>query len=326
MMGLSLPFSASLPPVQVVLWPLLFGLGVYLLATSQPIGKPRPDLRERLRRLDVDERIRAQASHVEVRPLFASRLLEAMLRPVVDDVGRLVQQALARLGIGGGQDLARKLRVVRPGVDPAQFAGEKVLSAVIGAALFPLMNLAGVHPFGQWPAWSALAGGVAGYLLPDWQLEQRLGARRTLALMELPSVLDLLTIAVSAGLALEQALSLVARQSTGMVAQELQEAAREMALGRTLVEALDALAERNAVPELAGVASQLRAAHEQGLPLAQALSAQAEALRERQRLRVLEAGGKATVQMILPVAVFILPVLFVILLVPAAVELMRLGG
>jgi tight adherence protein C len=80
------------------------------------------------------------------------------------------------------------------------------------------------------------------------------------------------------------------------------------------------------VPELTRVVAQLRAAHEQGIPLVQALSLQSESLRDRQRLRIVEAGGRATVQMVIPVAVFILPVLFVILLVPAAVQMMHLGG
>jgi tight adherence protein C len=86
------------------------------------------------------------------------------------------------------------------------------------------------------------------------------------------------------------------------------------------------LAARNAVPELTSLVSQLRSAYEQGIPLSQALAAQAEALREQKRLRIVEEGGKATVRMILPVALFILPVLFVVLLVPAAIELMQLGG
>lgn len=145
--------------------------------------------------------------------------------------------------------------------------------------------------------------------------------------MELPTILDMLTIATSAGLALEQALVQVARQGAGTVARELQQVTREMALGqRTLVEAFEAMAERNAVPELTGLASQLRAAYEQGLPIVHVLSTQAEALREQKRLRIVEEGGKASVRMIIPVALFILPVLFVVLLVPAAVELINLGG
>jgi tight adherence protein C len=322
-----LPLDPSAFQARVLLWPLLFGLGAYLLLTAQPLGRPKPDLAERLRRLDVDERIKLELGRRAARPLFASRLLEVMLRPVLDDLGRLVRAALARVGLAAGRELERRLRVARPGVEPAQFFGEKVVSGLIGLALFPLMNWLGIHPFGPWAVWTWAAGFLVGFLAPDWQLEQTLAVRRTRCLMELPTMLDMLTIATSAGLALEQALVQVARQSAGTVAQELRHVSREMALGqRSLVEALEAMAERNAVPELTSFASQVRAAHEQGIPLVQTLSVQAEALREQKRLRIVEEGGKATVRMILPVALFILPVLFVVLLAPAAIELMRLGG
>jgi tight adherence protein C len=325
LLGLALDPGAFQP--RVLLWPLMFGVGAYLLVTAQPIGRPKPDLAERLRRLDVDERIKAELGARAVRPIFASRLLEVMLRPVLDDLGRLLQTALARVGLAGGRELERRLRVARPGVEPAQFFGEKVVSGLIGLALFPLMGWLGVHPFGPWPLWAWAAGFAVAFFAPDWQLEQTLAARRTRCLMELPTILDMLTIATSAGLALEQALVQVARQSAGTIAQELRQASREMSLGqRSLVEALEAMAERNAVPELTSFASQVRAAHEQGIPLVHTLSLQAEALREQKRLRIVEEGGKATVRMILPVALFILPVLFVVLLAPAAIELMHLGG
>ena len=328
---LDVSFDAAALQWRVLFWPLLFGIGAYLFVTapSQRIGRPKPNLRERLRRLDVDERIRDELERRgDVRPMFASRLLERMLRPVVDDLGRVLQAWLGRAGLAGGEDLARRLEIARPGVDPRQFIGEKVVAGAIGLAFFPVMNVLGVtlHAFGPWPGWAWVTAGVAGYLAPDWQLERRLAARRTAAVMELPSLLDMLAIAAAAGLALEQALARVAAQSSGNVAQELQQAVREMTLGSTLSGALESMARRNAVPELTSVAVQLRAAHEQGLPLAHALGVQAETLRERKRLKILEIGGKASVKMLLPVALLILPVLFVVLLVPAGVEMMRLAG
>ena len=312
--------------LRVLIWPLLFGLGLLLLFTAQPVGRPKTDLAERLRRLDVDERMRAQVLHRDVSPVFASRTLELILRPVLDDAGRTLQSVLGRFGLGGGAALERKLRLARPGVEPSQFFGEKVAAGLIGLGLLPLMNALELQPFGPWPVWTWVAGFGAGFLAPDWQLEVRLTARRTLAIMELPALLDMLTICVSAGLALEQGLEMVVRQGAGVVARELRGVTREVALGqRTLIEGLEAMAERNGLPELSTLVSQLRAAHDQGLPLVQTLAAQAESLREQKRLRILEAGGRASVRMLLPVALFILPVLFVVLLVPAGLQLMSLG-
>ncbi len=314
-------------PAEVVLLPLLFGFGLYLVLTAQPLGRPRPDLLERLRRLDVEERLRAHATETDTRTIFTSPLLERMLRPLLDDLGGLLRTVLTRFGLPVGDELERKLRVARPGVSATQFFGEKAASGLVFLCLFPFMNLLGIHPFGEWPLWVWSLGFGVGFLAPDWELERRLAARRSAVAMELPAILDMLTIATSAGLALEQALGVVARQSQGLLALELRHAVRELALGqRSVVEALEGLAERLGTPELSGFAGQMRAAHEQGLPLSQALAAQAEALRERKRLRIVEEGGKASVRMILPVALFILPVLFVVLLLPAVAELTQLGG
>jgi tight adherence protein C len=322
------PHVAALD-ARLVLLPLVFGIGVYLALSGTPFGRPRPDLGERLRQLDVDERMRlAELGRNAQRHLFSSRLLENMLRPIVEDMGRGLRRLLLRAGLAGGHELEVRLGLVRPGVDLGQFMGEKVAAGVIVAATFPLMNLVRIHPFGAWPVWVWLLGFCLGWLLPDWDLDRRVSRRRGLVLMELPTLLDMLTLATSAGMALEQALDEVAAGSQGVVASELRVVMRELALGqrRNLPEALGALAERLGTPEVNHILGRMSAAYEQGLPLGQALQAQAEALRERQRLHIVEEGGKAAVRMLLPVALLILPALFVVVLVPAAAELTRLGS
>jgi len=331
MMPLGLADTSYLTAIdaRVLLLPLLLGVGLYLILTSLPFGRPKRDLGERFRRLDVDERVRVlQLGPAAGQRLFTVRLLDTMLRPIVEDVGRGLRALVVRLGIGGGRELELRLRLIRPGVDGAQFMGEKVAAGVIVAAMFPLMNLLHIRPFGAWPVWLWLVGFVVGFVLPDWDLDRRASHRHSLVLMELPTILDMLTLAPSAGMALEQALEEVARQSEGVVAHELRIVARELALGqrRNLPDALNGLAERLGTPEVNHILGRLSAAYEQGLPLGQTLTAQAQALRERQRLHVVEEGGKTAVRMLLPVALLILPALFVVVLLPAAAELTRLGG
>jgi tight adherence protein C len=315
--------------VRVMVLPVLLGAGLYLILMALPYGRPKRDLGERLRRLDVDERIRmAEVERHTRQRLFASRLLENMLRPIVEDAGRGLRSVLVRLGLGGGRELDMRLRVVRPGVDVAQLMGEKLAAGVIVAAMFPLMNLLRITPLGAWPVWLWLVGFAFGFVLPDWDLDRRATRQRSQVLMELPTILDMLTLATSAGMALEQALEEVARQSEGVVARELRVVTRELALGqrRNLPEALGGLAERLGTPEVNHILGRMSAAYEQGLPLGQTLPAQAQALRERQRLHVVEEGGKAAVRMLLPIALLILPALFVVVLLPAAAELTRLGS
>lgn len=331
MMPFSLAANLHVMPLdaRVVVLPLLLGLGVYLLLSTLRLGRPRPDLGERLAQLDVDERIRlAELGRHTARPLFSSRLLENMLRPIVEDLGRGVRRVLLRVGLGGGRELEDRLRLVRPGVDLVQFMGEKVAAGVVVALTFPVMNLLRWHPFGPWPVWVWLVGFIIGYLLPDWDLDRRGARRRGIVLMELPTLLDMLTLATSAGMALEQALEEVGASNQGVVSRELRVVMRELALGqrRNLPDALAGLSERLGMPEVNHILGRMGAAYEQGLPLGTALQAQSEALRERQRLHIVEEGGKAAVRMLLPVALLILPALFVVVLVPAAAELTRLGG
>ena len=315
------------PALSVVGWPIVFGIGALLLLVAQPIGRPKPDLLERLRRLDVEQRFQQEFQRPASRRLFASPFLDAFLGPLLDDVGRLVRTTLGQIGVARTADFERWLALERPGVQPTQFIGEKVATGLIGLALFPLMNALGLHPFGVWPVWVWLIALSAGFLVPDWDLRRRVARRRMRVIVELPAMLDLLTITASAGLALEQSLQVVAQQTHGLIADQLRHVVREMAFGySSVMDALDGMAQRAVVPELTMLVGQLRTAHEQGLPLVQTLSTQADAIREQKRLSIIEEGGKASVRMVLPVALFILPVLFVVLLVPAAVELMHLGG
>jgi hypothetical protein len=177
-------FHLAALDARVVLLPLLVGLGLYLVLTAQPLGRPKPDLGERLRRLDVEERIRlAELGRYQARPLFASRILENMLRPVIEDAGRVLRRVFQRLGLTGGRELEDRLHVLRPGVEVVQLLGEKVATGLIVAATFPLMNLLHIDPLGAWPVWVWLVAFGLGFVLPDWDLERRSAERRGLVLM-----------------------------------------------------------------------------------------------------------------------------------------------
>lgn len=305
----------------------MLGIGLWLVVTALPWARPRPDLATRLRLLSAQGRLEMEAKRGRTAaPLFKSSALERLLRPLLEDAGASLGRVLARAGIGTA-DLERRLALGWPGMTTAQFYGQKLASGLVFLAAFPLMNVAGVHPFGAWAVWMWLAGFAVGFALPDWMLEGCLERRRTTLLMELPTVLDLLAISASAGMSPEQALLDVSRQVGGVLGDGLRGVVREAGLGAaTHAEGLRTLAEREGVPELLSLADAWQSALEQGLPLGQAMLTLAETVRERKRARLLEEGGKSTVRMLFPVALFIFPVFLVVLLYPAGVELLGLGG
>jgi len=92
------------------------------------------------------------------------------------------------------------------------------------------------------------------------------------------------------------------------------------------VDAISAMAQEIDLPELAALAGALQAGARQGTPVLQTLRAQAYAARERRRLGLLEAGERAQVTMIVPVATLIFPAFFLVILWPASIALLRLSN
>ena len=303
------------------------GCGLWLMLMGQPLGRPRPELGARLRRLSAQERIALEErAPGPGGPMFRWAVLERLLRPLLEDLGRAASGLLRRLGLEAG-DLEARLALGSPGTSAAQFRGQQLATGAVCALALPAMNVLGVHPLGPWPVWLWAGAFCCGFAAPSWQLAARLSRRRRAIEAELPAALDLFVIAASAGLSPEQALVEAARRLGGVLGESLREVVREAGLGsRSDAEGLRLLAEREGVPELRSLASAWQLSHEQGLPLAPALLSLSETVRDRRRARLLEEGGKAAVRMLFPVTLFIFPVFLVVLLYPAGVELLGLGG
>jgi tight adherence protein C len=305
----------------VIGWPLVAGIGLLLLLTAQPLGRPVASLAKRLAALHPNT-----AQPARPPTSFASSTLERLLVPPLQAGGQLLLGAAALVGIPTGRLARRLLMAGEPG-GSALHAGAKLLGALVGVGLLPLLNQLGITPFGPWPAWLWLAAGVAGFLAPDLVLAQKVSRRRRELLAGLGAATEFLVLAVSAGCGLEQALAEAATAGSGPFFTEL---AHRLALARLHGEqgtdAIGQLAEELDLPELAALAGALQAGAYQGTPVLQTLRAQAHAARERRRLDLLEAGERAQVTMIIPVAGLILPAFFLVILWPASVALLRLSG
>ena len=328
---------------RILVWASLFALGAWLLIGELQSARARPSLTDQFARQDVDRRLRetleaemaqslgvtpesGRANQPNERNLFPP-VLKRMLRPILADSGWLVRGVLVRFapGLAGGATLERDLRLVRPAASVGGYFAEKIGAMLVWLVIPPCLATLG-GPRTPPILWAVAA--LVGFVLPDIDLRRRLKGRRDRLVAELPAVLDQLVIATSAGLSLEQALDHTAASSDGSVADELRRVVTELGLGRwrSLQDALEGLDRRNGVPELSSLVGQLRAAHRQGVPVGQVLAAQADALRERRKAEIVEAGGRATVRMVIPIALFVLPVLVIVILVPAGVQLLQLRG
>jgi tight adherence protein C len=162
---------------------------------------------------------------------------------------------------------------------------------------------------------------VVGFYGPDLTIYQIGYNRREQIRKDLPDALDLLTITVEAGLAFDAAVTQVARNTTGPLADEFFRVLQEIQLGRSRSQALEQMGERINVDELNIFVSAVVQADALGIPIAHVLRVQAKEMRIKRSQRAEEAAMKVPVKILFPLIFCILPSLFVIVIGPAAVTI-----
>ena len=187
------------------------------------------------------------------------------------------------------------------------------MASGLGAAL--LLSAAGSsHPFGLLAVVAAC--GITGLLACDRNLSSQVAAREQRMLIEFPTIAELLALSVAAGEGAVGALERVTRRSHGELARELGRALADARSGEPLVRALERVADRSALPELRRFVDGVAVAVERGTPLAEVLRAQAVDVREAGRRRLMEAGARKEIAMMLPVVFLLLPLTVVFALFP----------
>jgi len=167
----------------------------------------------------------------------------------------------------------------------------------------------------------AIGLSLLGFYLPNIVLYQVAYNRSEQLRKDLPDALDLLTISVEAGLAFDAALSQVARNSDGALADEFFRVLQEMQIGMGRSEAMRALGERTDVAELQGFVTAMVQADAFGIPIANVLRVQAKEMRVKRSQRAEEMAQKVPVKILFPLIFCILPCLFIVVLGPAAINI-----
>jgi len=159
-----------------------------------------------------------------------------------------------------------------------------------------------------------------GFSGPYIWLTRRVSRRQNAILKDLPNTLDLVTTCVEAGLGLESAFAKVAESMPGPFSDELAQALREMAMGRSRRDALREIADRTGVLDVLTFINAIIHAETTGSPIGQVLRVQADAMRLRRRQRIEQAAQKMPIWMTFPLVCFLLPSLFIAILGPAIID------
>ena len=161
------------------------------------------------------------------------------------------------------------------------------------------------------------------YFVPDLLLYSRGQERQQAIQLELADTLDQMTIAVEAGLGFESALARAGRNGKGPLAEELVRTLQDIAVGQPRRDAYLALAERTGVPDLGQFIRAVVQADAYGVSIADVLRTQAQEMRLKRRQRAEEKAMQIPVKVIFPLILCILPTLFIVLLGPAAMDMMN---
>jgi tight adherence protein C len=278
---------------------------------------------------------------------IAARRVDGAVEAIIDDGPDFHRAELARpfverlLGPAAGA-LERAVRSVTPswwiqrlrrnaslaGLGRWGAEGALAVKAVVGVGggivFLAGSTLAGVSGAGMF-VWT-LVGGLTGFFAPDVLIAHRADSRQDEIRRTLPEALDLLAIAVQAGMGLEQALELVSRRLPGALGEELHRLLQEVQLGASRREALSHLRDRTEVTELSTFSLSLVQADVLGTPLGEVLRAQAQEMRMLRRQRAREQAAKVPVKLLFPLLLCIFPALGIVVVGPAIVSILKAFG
>jgi tight adherence protein C len=167
---------------------------------------------------------------------------------------------------------------------------------------------------------------VVTHFLPELLLHSRAQERRAAITLALADTLDQMTIAVEAGLGFDSAMARAGRNGKGPLAEELVRTLQDIQMGHSRRRAYESLAERSNVTDLRRFVRAVLQADAYGIAVADVLRTQAAEMRMKRRQRAEEKAMQIPVKVIFPLMLCILPCLFIVLLGPAALDIMAAFG
>jgi len=212
------------------------------------------------------------------------------------------------------------------GWGPTEFLGIRLLATLLlGGLGFALLMMASHLSLTRRILMVGGALGV-GYYLPILWLKSKTSKRQMDILKSLPDALDLLTICVEAGLGFDGAMIRVADKWDNELSRSFTRVTQELQLGKLRREALRDMADRAEVPDLTTFVAAIIQADQLGVSIARVLRIQSDQMRVRRRQRAEEQARSAGIKMLPAIVFFIFPAIFIILLGPAVIKMMSMGG
>jgi tight adherence protein C len=254
---------------------------------------------------------------IELSQPFAERVIIPVIRRIGEFSARFTPQKAI-------QDTARRLELAgNPWpIDAATFLAIRfILAVVLGGFLAAVMFIS--PPSNASDNFMYIGGATfAGFFLPHLLLTSKITNRQKEIRKAMPDALDLLTICVEAGLGFDAAMAKVSEKWENELSLAFARAIREVQLGKVRREALKAMADRLGIPEMTSFVAAIIQSEQLGVSMAKVLRIQSDQMRLKRRQHAEEEAHKAPIKMIIPMALLIFPSIMIIILTPAALQIM----
>lgn len=250
---------------------------------------------------------------------------ERVIVPLINRIGAFSARFTPQKAI---QDTTRKLELAgNPWpIDAATFLAIRFILGVALCAL-AIWLFAGSPSFTTTDKFMLIGGAtIGGFWLPQIVLTSRITRRQKEIRKAMPDALDLLTICVEAGLGFDAAMSKVAEKWDTDLSLAFARVIREVQLGKVRRDALKDMADRLGIPEMTSFVAAIIQSEQLGVSMAKVLRIQADQMRLKRRQRAEEEAHKAPIKMIIPMALLIFPTIMIIILTPAAIQIMTSLG
>ncbi len=270
-------------------------------------------------RVDAQRRVATFAGMDPAATTGAQRAsLRLMLNSILDSIGKQASK------VALGQSLTGMRELLDQAGNPISLESLLALR-VAGGLFFPgvYFLLLGQSEHTGIQLLLALAVCYLGSYLPKFWVDRKAENRRQAIERSLPNALDLIVVSMEAGLALDAAVAKVVERTSGPLAQEFGRTLREMQLGKSRRDALRDLASRCGIKDVTTLVNGIIQADQMGVSMAELMRTQADESRVVRRQRAEEKAHQASVKMVFPLILFILPSLLIVAVGPAALTIYK---
>ncbi len=276
---------------------------------------------QKQKRLDYISGVKQDAAYMELEQSFFDRFFAPKIKNFQKTIEKMAPKKKTNKKDEKKGAIERQLRLAGIFKDASEFNFIRVIVMIV-SVVTTLIILLVLRPSKMIILLLIAAGLLIGLMGPTLYLRSRVSGHQGGIRKQLPDTMDLLGVCIEAGLSFDSALLKISERLNGPFVDELLIVHREILMGLPRKDALQNLSNASDIDELKTFASALVQAEQLGIPINNVMRVQSAQLRTTRSQQAQEKGRKASIKMLLPMLMFIFPVVFIIVIGPTVIQVL----